>query len=96
MNIPRPDLLAALKVETTLALVDHEGLGVVVAELTSIEQAGFLMGLAEGFSHFDNASLGRGLQCAAIAGEFKDEPAIGRGVVELLRLLADHIEEVTA
>lgn len=94
LGIPPPDLNAALTVETTVTLTDHEGLGIVVSELTSDQQADFLTGLAEGFSRYDSAARRR-FQYAFIADEFKTSPGIARGLIELLRDLADQIEEVS-
>ncbi|CAI9417206.1 hypothetical protein [Nocardioides sp. T2.26MG-1] len=94
-TLPKPDLMAALKVETTVELVDYEGLGTVVSELTSDQQANFLAGLVEGFSRFDDGTA-RGKQIAYVSDEFKATPGLGRAVIELLREFADHIEEVTA
>lgn len=88
-----PDLTAAFKVETTLELVDHEGLGIVVSELNSIQQAEFLTGLAEGFSRFDDA-VHRGLHLAYIAAELKASPGVARGIWELLHEMAEHLAEV--
>jgi hypothetical protein len=95
VSIPEvPDLSAAFNVETTLALVDHEGLGIVVSELTSDQQADFLTGLADGFSRFDNGAA-RGLQLAYIAAAFKESPAVvAQGVWALLHDLAEHLAEV--
>lgn len=85
------DLEAALKVTTTVELVDVEGLGIVVAEFNSPAQADFLAGLVEGFSRFED-SIHRGLQLAYVAHEFTDTPAIGAAVVDLLRDMAEHID----
>jgi hypothetical protein len=94
MSLPVPDLQSAFKIETTIELVDHEGLGIVVSELNSIEQADFFSGLAEGFSRYEDAAA-RGRQLAYISGELTASPGIARGVIELLRDLADAIDEVT-
>lgn len=88
------DMRAAFKVETSINLVDHEGLGIVVSELNSVQQADFLTGLAEGFSRYDSAAR-RLFQFSFIAGEFKASPGNARGVVEVLRDLADAIDEVS-
>lgn len=93
VSIPEvPDLTAAFKIETTLALVDHEGLGIIVSELKSDQQADFLAGLAEGFSRFDGPAR-RGLQLSWIAREFMDSPGVARGVWTLLHDLAEHLVE---
>lgn len=88
------DLLAALKVETTIEVVDYEGLGLIVAEANNIAQADFLTGLAEGFSRYDSVAR-RLFQFSFIAGEFTSAPGKARGVIETLRDLANAIEEVS-
>lgn len=88
LGLPTPDLEAALKVETTVEIVDYEGLGIVVSELTDHQQAEFLTGLVEGFSRFGTPTA-RDHQLAYIARTFKDSPDVARGVIALLRDLAE-------
>lgn len=88
-----PDWNAGLQIDTTITLVDPEGLGACVAELASPQQAAFLIGLTEAFAQFPPPGH-RELQCAYIADEFRNHPGVAASVAALLDILAVHIRAV--
>lgn len=96
----RIDWAAGLTVETQVTAVDPAGLGICITEMNSVDQAKFLVGLVAGFSRWDTEfartqglTLTRDMQLAYIGQAFDEDRTVGKPVAELLRRLADFIDE---
>lgn len=96
MSTTTPDWTAGLAIETTVSLVDPEGLGLCVAELDNAQQAAFLVGLARGFDQY-GGPLERDAQKAFIGEAFAALPVPDAFTVcQFLSTLAGFIDEAVA